>query len=283
MKQYIIPNSDSLEDKVKTMKLWGANKLHILADFDRTLTKAFYEGKPISSIASFLYENWSMSEEYQKEWKALFDHYYPIEIDHTIGRKEKTKAMDTWRNEHLRLMVKHRLSKNDLEKVVAHKELQLREYTEDFFSLLATHKIPSIIMSASGIWYDSIWLFFEKKGIHQEYIDIISNAFIWDDKWYAIGRKDPVIHSMNKNDIVMHMFPNIYEKVVDRKNVILLWDSLHDVEMIDGFNYDVCIKIWFCNTEKEEVIQLFSQSFDVTILHDWSMQYALDLVKSILQ
>jgi|GEM_PF-2763992 len=48
---------------------------------------------------------------------------------------------------------------------------------------------------------------------------------------------------MNKSEVAIHSFPAVYTKIEKRKNVILLGDSLHDVQMIDGFDYTTCIKI----------------------------------------
>lgn len=276
-------NASLIQEKIAKMQLWWADKLHVLADFDRTLTKWFYESKPISSIASFLYEKWSMPDAYQKEGKTLFDHYYPIEIDHTISMEKKKLAMGIWRDEHLRLMVKYKLSKEDLKRIIAYKELQLREYTKDFFQLLSTYRIPTVIISASGIWYDTIWLFLDKYKINKTYIDVISNAFIRDDNGCAVGRKGPVIHSMNKSETTIVQFPDIYEKIHNRPNVILLGDSLHDPDMVDGFAYDTMLSIGFCHSDEKEVKDLFAQAYDVVIFDDGDMQYPMQILEQLLQ
>jgi len=277
-----IKDKIGFQEKINALKSWWADKLHVLADFDRTLTKWFYEGRPISSIASFLYEDGTMCEEYQTAGKALFDHYYPIEQDATIDREIKKAAMDARWEAHLNLLIQHKLSQKDIQAVISHKELQLRRYTDQFFAMLAAHRIPTIIMSASGIGYDSIGLFLQKEWINQEYIDILSNAFVRDDQWYAVGRKDPVIHSMNKNEITVHAFPAVYKKIAMRKNVVLLWDSLHDVEMIDGFAYDTMLSIGFCLSEKKEVRDLFIQTYDVVIFDDGDMSHPIQLLSNIL-
>lgn len=278
-----IMDTDNFKGKMHRIQSWWVDKLHVLADFDRTLTKWFYKGMPISSIASFLYEDGTMSKEYQTAGKALFDYYYPIEQDESIDRETKKIAMDKRWEAHLNLMVEYKLSYKDLEHVVTQKALQLREWCNDFFALLHRHKIPTIIMSASGIGYDSIGLFLRKNDINQEYIDILSNAFVRDNNWYAIGRKDPVIHSMNKNEITVHSFPTVYQKIATRKNVILLWDSLHDIEMIDWFAYDTMLSIGFCLSEKKKVKDLFIQTYDIVIFDDGDMRYPIQILEQLLQ
>jgi cytosolic 5'-nucleotidase 3 len=44
-KNIIIPDEQSLEEKIKNISRDGKEKLHVIADFDRTLTKAFVNGE----------------------------------------------------------------------------------------------------------------------------------------------------------------------------------------------------------------------------------------------
>lgn len=280
-----ITNKSLVQGKIAAMQSWWAEKVHVLADFDRTLTKWFYEGKPISSIASFLYEDkWDyLPVAYQQAGKALFDHYYPIEQDPSIDPIAKKQAMDERWAKHLDILIQYKISKKILADIAQHKELQLRDACEQFFTLLRQHHIPLIIMSASGIGYDAIDAFFHYKKINQSNISIISNAFIRDTNGYAIGRKEPVIHSMNKSETTIAQFPDIYEKIHDRTNVLLLGDSLHDLEMVDGFVYDTMLSIGFCHSDKKEVRDLFMQTYDVVIFNDGDMQYPIEILKQILQ
>jgi len=41
MQNIIIPNQENFEQKLSQIQQGGVDNLHILADFDRTLTKAF--------------------------------------------------------------------------------------------------------------------------------------------------------------------------------------------------------------------------------------------------
>ena len=54
MKNIIISNPKEFEDKKKKFIEEGTGKLHVLADFDRTLTKAFVDGEKKMSIISEL-------------------------------------------------------------------------------------------------------------------------------------------------------------------------------------------------------------------------------------
>jgi 5'-nucleotidase len=50
------------------------------------------------------------------------------------------------------------------------------------------------------------------------------------------------VHSYNKGETVVKDLP-IYNEIKDRKNIILLGDSLGDPHMADGFDYETIIKI----------------------------------------
>jgi len=46
MSNIIIPNSQDFNEKLQKIIAWWPEKFHVIADFDRTLTKAFVDGKP---------------------------------------------------------------------------------------------------------------------------------------------------------------------------------------------------------------------------------------------
>jgi 5'-nucleotidase len=73
-------------------------------------------------------------------------------------------------------------------------------------------------------------------------VHIISNNFIRDKQGKAIGIQEPIIHSFNKNETTIKIFP-FYQEIAERKNVLLLGDSPGDVHMADGFEYENILKI----------------------------------------
>ena len=88
---------------------------------------------------------------------------------------------------------------------------------------------------------------------------------------------------MNKSEIALEQFPDIYNKVLNRKNVMLLGDSLHDLDMIDGFAYDNLLSIGFCHSDKKEVQDLFVQTYDAVIFDDGDMSHPIGILEQILQ
>ena len=80
------------------------------------------------------------------------------------------------------------------------------------------------------------------EGLLSPNVAIISNTFIRDDQGKALRIKEPIIHSFNKGETVVHTMP-IYQEIRKRKNLLLLGDSTGDVHMADGFDYENIIKI----------------------------------------
>jgi hypothetical protein len=115
-KNVLIPNPEVLEQAKKEFKKGGAEKIHVLADFDRTLTTAFVDGKSIPSLISVLRDGNYLTPDYAGKANALFEKYHAIEIDSKIPLFEKKKAMLEWWKTHFALLVECGLNKSDLEK-----------------------------------------------------------------------------------------------------------------------------------------------------------------------
>ena len=113
-------------------------------------------------------------------------------------------------------------------------------------------------------------------------IYIISNSFEWDEKGNMIGVKQPIVHSMNKDETVVKDFPEAFKMVEDRKNVLLLGDILGDIAMIDGFDYDNLIKIGFLNENIDQDLKYFKNDYDIVLLNDSSMKPINNLLKEII-
>jgi len=280
-KNIIIKNLEKLEKILENLKKDWAKNLHILADFDRTLTKAFVNWKARPSLISILRSEKILWEEYSKKAYEEYNYYHPIEIDPNIPLKEKKKQMTIWWKKHLDLLVNSKLKKEDIDKAINSWIIHFRDGVKEFLEFLNKNNIPLIIISANWLWTDSIKLFLKQNNVLFPNIFIISNEFIWDKNWFAIWFKEPVIHVFNKDETVLQEFSEIYEKIKDRKNVILLWDSLWDPHMIDGFQYKNLVKIWFLNDKVDELLEDYKKNYDIVITWDWNFEEVNRILESI--
>lgn len=276
-----IINPDILDITIKKMRNDGAAKLHILADFDNTLTRAYVDGKPVPSMVSILRDGGYLTPDYAAKAHALYDHYAPIEFDLSIPKENRTKAMEEWWNTHFKLLIDSGLTKSEVKKAIESGKIQFRDGVLQFLETLKRNNIPIIIMSSSALGGDAIESCLKKENHYFDNITIISNTFIWDEYGKAIGTRKPHLHAMSKEETIINNFP-IYEEIKHRPNVILLGDTLGDVGMVVGFAYNRLIKIGFLNKDIDKRLKDFQQHYDITITNDGTFDYINKLLQEIL-
>jgi len=275
-----IADKEGLEKKIEQFKEDSAKGLHVVSDFDKTLTTAFVNGEKMPSIISILRDGNYLTSDYTSKANELYDKYHPIEIDPKVPLEEKKKAMHEWWTAHFDLLIKSGLNKKDLEKVIESGKVRFREGALDFFDFLNVNDIPLVIMSSSGLGGDVIAMRLEKEGKLHDNVYIISNSYKWDENGNAVGVKEPIIHVMNKGETAIQNFP-VFEVIKNKRNVMLLGDSLGDIRMIEGFDYNNLIKIGFLNENVEENLEQYKRSYDVLTLNDSSMGYVNGLLREI--
>ena len=117
MSESLYSNQEHFNQVLATIIADGKDHLHIITDFDRTLTKAFAEGKPTVSLITRL-QNGFFPPEYADKSNAIFAKYYPIEIDSTIILDEKKKAMSKRWDEQFNLMISYGLTRKMIEQAM---------------------------------------------------------------------------------------------------------------------------------------------------------------------
>jgi len=280
MENVVITNPEELDRIKKTISQAGAEKLHVLADFDRTLTKAFVDGESVPSMLSILRDENFLTPDYPQKAKDLFAKYHSVEIDPTVSLEDKKKSMREWWLTHFKLLIDSGLSKKDLKEAINSSKIKFREGFSDLIDFLKEKNIPLVIMSSSGLGEEAILMVLEKEGKLYHNIEVISNSFEWDHSGRAIAVKEPIIHAMNKDETAIQGFP-AFEKIKDRKNVLLLGDSLGDVGMVSGFEYENLIKVGFLNEEVDESLEEYQKNYDVIILNDSSLDFVNELLRGI--
>ena len=261
----------------------GFSKIHFLADFDNTLTKAFVNWKKSASMVSVLRgEEKTLWEECAKEDIKLFNYYHPIEFDPNIELIEKKEKMVEWWTKSLELFIKHGLNLSSIEYIAKTEKIQLRNFSKNLLENLNSYNIPLVFISASWFWKKSIEFYLRHRKIYFDNIDIIWNDFEWDSSWNAIWYKTPIIHSFNKDETILEKFTEIHGKIKKRKNIILLWDSMWDPHISDWFDYDNILKIGFLNYREDELMKYYLERYDVVITWDWDMSFINNLLSDIL-
>ncbi len=262
MKNIFIPNQESYDSIVDNIRLEWSESVYVLADFDKTLTKAFVKWKAFPSLIALLRKDPNILwEEYAQKAHDLYNHYNKIEEDPALSTQEKIPFMTEWWQKHQDLLVKSGLTKQHIEDAINSGYLYFRDGIETFLSILEQKNIPLVIMSANGIGWDSIRMFFEKCNLMSPNIHIISNELLFDEQWVTCGFSKKVIHSFNKSETSIIDYPEIHENIKDRRNVILMWDSLGDPYMTDWSQLNNILKLWFFNTQSLSEVDRSSELF----------------------
>lgn len=274
-----IKNLKELQKKVDSLKKDGASQLHLVADFDKTLTKAFVQGKKVLSSYALLREGGYLTPDYAPKAFALFDEYHPYEIDHWLKQEYKNKKMEEWWEKHHRLILECGLTKNDLLDIINTEKVQLREGYKTFFKILKLSKIPLLIFSA-GLG-DLINLYLEKENLLTKNVHVVSNFFKFDPDGKAVSCAPKLIHVFNKNEVEIKT-TNYFKAVKDRKNVLLLGDNFGDIQMTDGIKHENILRIGFLNDNEAEQLRDYLEKFDVVITGDADLNDVNELLNIII-
>lgn len=73
-----------------------------------------------------------------------------------------------------------------------------------------------------------------------------------------------------------------YTEIAQRKNVLLLGDSLGNLGMSEGMEHENIIRIGFLNENKDELLEKYLREFEVVITDDGGMEYVNEMVKEII-
>lgn len=245
---------DNITSKIK---YWGDSSIHVVTDFDRTLTIGESESSwGILSTGDFV------SPEYIEDRNRLYKKYRPIEIDETMDWEKKNKYMIEWWNKHISLFIKYKLKEEVIKNAI--KDVKIMRFRDGAIEMLKSfykRNIPVIIISA-GIG-NFIELFLKLHGCYFDNIFIMAN-FIKFEEEIAVGIEDMVIHSLNKNEVSLP--DKILDKLKNRNNIILMGDNSSDINMISEEKRKEALKIGFLEENVLENKSLYEKIYDVVCM-----------------
>lgn len=276
----IIKDVDKVSEKLKGLFKSGSQTLHIISDFDMTLTKYWMDGERNHSSHSVLASTDAISTEFKEAEKRLCQEYYPYEISTTISHQEKTEKMVEWWTKCNEIYIKEGLSRQKIRDIASHTKISYREGLEEFIQLTETKEIPLLVFSA-GL-KDIIEELLDSKKLLKPHMHVVSNSMIFSEEppHHCIAFKEPLIHVLNKGEVALKNTP-FYDMVVSRPNVILMGDSLGDIHMSGGLEHDILLTVGFLNYNLDELLPVYQQTFDIVITHDASLQWINTLLKNL--
>nr|XP_055076059.1 cytosolic 5'-nucleotidase 3-like [Misgurnus anguillicaudatus] len=260
---------ERVEQILTSMKNAGPIKLQVISDFDMTLTRFSYNGKRCPTCHNILDNSKLMSEDCKAKLQNLLETYYPIEIDCTRPVEEKLPLMVEWWTKAHDLLVEQKIRKDDLTRVVRESEARLRDEFQQFFHLLHEMCVPLLIFSA-GIG-DVLEEVIRQAGVFHPNVKVLSNYMDFDESGVLRAFKGELIHIYNKREGAL-LNSGHFQELHSRSNVLLLGDSLGDLNMADGVtDLQNILKIGYLNDKADERRQSYLDAYDIVLEKDETM------------
>ncbi|XP_065147034.1 cytosolic 5'-nucleotidase 3-like isoform X1 [Paramisgurnus dabryanus] len=270
---------ERVEQILTSMKNAGPNKLQVISDFDMTLTRFSYNGKRCPTCHNILDNSKLMSEDCKAKLQNLLETYYPIEIDCTRSVEEKLPLMVEWWTKAHDLLVEQKIRKDDLTCVVRESEARLRDEYQQFFHLLNEMCVPLLIFSA-GIG-DVLEEVIRQAGVFHPNVKVFSNYMDFDESGVLRAFKGELIHIYNKREGAM-LNSGHFQELHSRSNVLLLGDSLGDLNMADGVtDMQNIMKIGYLNDKVDERRPSYLDAYDIVLEKDETMHVPNAILRHI--
>jgi len=272
-----IKDFENVEKKLLKIIRDGKDKIHLISDFDMTITKYWYNGSRSPSSHDILTRSSKVSENYRKRCDDLKAKFYPIEISPELTNEEKFPYMVEWWENADQAILDEKIHKDTLAEMVRETPVVYRPGIKNVLYSCKEKKIPFLVFSA-GV-QNVIQETLEQSNLYFDNMNVVSNKMAFNEETGICDRfVGPLFHVFNKDNFGLEGTP--YEKLLEnRSNVIICGDSLGDIKMADGVKHETCLSIGFLNLNKEKMIEKYKNTFDIVITDDGSF----DLINEILR
>ncbi|DAZ95231.1 TPA: hypothetical protein N0F65_003466 [Lagenidium giganteum] len=267
----------------------GAKKLMVIADFDQTLTR-FYDddGDHVNSCHGVLMTSRVLDPVICDHERDLVDTFHPLTFTPTMTIEERTAHMRSWWVRAHDVLVDYKVTRAQVTAAVSQAGVLFRPGFHDVVQLLATANVPLLIFSA-GIYdviHEVLQQEFTKRGqkAPPSNMHVVSNMMDFDTDDVLQGFRGNLIHSMNKNASVLEGTEFGRQcHMEERHNILLLGDSLGDVNMANGMQFadDEIIRIGFLNHSVEERRDQYMDAFDVVLTDDATLDVVHELLRQL--
>ncbi|CAL8108299.1 unnamed protein product [Calicophoron daubneyi] len=281
-----IRDIEETQKKLFRLIAGGSELLQVVSDFDQTMSKYWHNGALVVSCHGVIKADPELTEEAKQKLKQGDKKYLPIEFDPNLSNAEKIPFMlDWWTNAH-KTIVDCKLHRDILARTVKECSVELREGLSDFMGLLQKYGIPLLIFSA-GIG-DVIELLLQDRSLYTENVRVISNFMEFNEDGVLVGFREPLIHTFNKsaNSVANDHFAQLSS---ERRNVLLIGDSIGDVNMADGAvdedpagTSGTVLRVGFLNGLVEASLEKYQSLYDIVLVNDDTFDVPLSIVRSVV-
>jgi len=268
---------EELAGKLAQLSRGGVDSLHLIVDFDRTMSHP-----DADNSWSCLKKSRHLSAAFHATTSELFRRFHPIEIDERLSVEERSRAMVEWWELSHSALLRENVTRQAFADMVRPPESNLffRDRTDELVRLCERLNVPLLIFSAGlGDLIDAA-VAREQWG---EAVHVISNHMVFGGEGgVATAFAHDNIHTFSKKEVALtDVHEEWAERVLERKNVIVVGDSIGDIHMAEGVDHNCVVKVGFLNKGQESALDDYAREFDIVLQDDLSMTYLIDLIESV--
>ena len=230
LKHFRVKDKNKTLQKLNKLVAEGRDKLHLLVDFDRTLTIGRDKnGKDISSweiLASHLPPK-ARAKQHQ-----LYDKYRPLELSGKMTSEES----ESWAHQVLKIFVESEINLLDIEKNFQQKT-DIRPHARELLDFSKKLGIPTVILSAGIEEMIDLW----SKTFQVSPTLVLATKLITDENGKIVDWDRNIIHHLNKKEKGHKELTTIKRQ---RPNTILIGDAIEDADMTEGDENVLRIRIY---------------------------------------
>lgn len=267
---FIYDDTSRLKEKINRFITAGPDKLHLIFDFDRTLTI----GRGGEDVTSWHILKNHLPKEGQDQYQKLFDENRIHEINETM---DEARAVMWW-SSILDLFVTYKVNITEVENDFLSKA-SIRPDTKELFDLCNQAGIPTVIMSA-GI-KDLIDIWARAYNIHPTIV-LSTSLQLNEHGVIEDWERDSLIHILNKKEVG---HPELTRIRQERPHSIIIGDSINDADMATGT--DDVLRIRLYDPREDEKIDLdlmrtrTLEQFD-TLVESGTLQAVRQLIQQVV-
>jgi phosphoserine phosphatase len=238
LKYFRVKDRNKALKKLTKIITGGKDKLHLLIDFDRTLTIG--KDKTGKDNTSWEILGGHLSPKAHARQHALYEKYRPLELS---GEMTKEEAM-SWANQVLAIFANDSINLTEVEKDFRQKT-EIRSGAKELLDFSKNLRIPTAILSAGIKQIIDLW----SKIFQVSPTLVLATEVITDQNGTIVDWNKNIIHHLNKKEMAREELTRIK---IQRPNTILIGDAIEDADMSNGDENVLRIRVY--NPREDEGI-----------------------------
>ena len=217
----IVSDAAAFRAKFSDFAAAGGTDVHVVCDFDRTLTVKNSGSDDEVTTWHILRDH--LPEAARKQYMQLFEKYRALEL----GGMLTMDGAVTWWSSILDLFVANTVNLAVVEDDFLSRA-NMRPGTKELFKYCADKGIPTVIFSAGIREVIDIWC--RKYNIEPTLV-ISTSLRLTEDSRIVGWNRDTLVHALNKTEA---SHPGLHDLRRERRNVLLVGDGIDDASMAGG-------------------------------------------------